>query len=348
MIDFRNLTLEEMENLMVEVGEKKFRGKQIFKWVHKGVESFDEMTDISEALREKLKNSGYICNMDIEARFQSQKDDTIKYLMMLKDGNIIECVLMKYEYGNSICISTQAGCSMGCSFCASTIGGKNRDLTSGELIGQILKVQRDSGRRISNIVLMGTGEPLDNFENVVNFLGIVNHPQGINIGMRHITISTCGLVPEIKRLADLNLQLTLAVSLHAPNDDVRCKIMPIARRYSMDELLDACRYYIDRTGRRITFEYALIDGVNDGDDMAYELSSRLKGLLCHVNLIPVNKVVERDFEKSAKKRIEAFRDILQSNGIETTIRRELGSDINAACGQLRRSYMQEKNNNSDQ
>jgi 23S rRNA (adenine2503-C2)-methyltransferase len=340
MIEFRSLSLEEIENYIVQKGEKKFRAKQLFKWIHRGIESFDEMTDISLNLREKLKNDGYIGNMKIEGKQTSKVDGTVKYVMSLLDGNIIECVLMKYSYGNSICISTQAGCSMGCSFCASTIGGKNRDLTAGEMLGQILIVEKDSKCKISNIVLMGAGEPLDNFENVIKFLRLVNHPEGINIGMRHITLSTCGLVPEIKRLADLNMQITLAISLHAPNDEIRRSIMPIARKYSIDDLLDVCRYYINKTNRRITFEYSLIDGVNDSDDNAKELSQRLKGLLCHVNLIPINKVRERKFEKSTSDRVEAFKKILVNNGIETTVRRELGSDIDAACGQLRRKYIE--------
>jgi 23S rRNA (adenine2503-C2)-methyltransferase len=340
MEDLRNLTLEELEYFITEVGEKKFRAKQVFKWIHRGIEDFDEMTDLSSILRDKLKNVGYICNMEIEGKYESKLDGTIKYIMNLKDGNIIECVLMSYSHGNSICISTQAGCSMGCSFCASTIGGKNRDLTPGEMLGQVLKVQSDSGKKISNIVLMGSGEPLDNFENVIKFLDLVNSNEGINIGMRHITISTCGLVPEIKRLADLNLQITLAISLHAPNDEVRIKIMPVARQYNIKELIDACKYYIIKTNRRITFEYSLIDGINDSDDNAQELSRLLKGMLCHVNLIPVNKVRERNFEKSTKTRIESFKDILNSNGIETTVRRELGGDIDAACGQLRRNYIE--------
>lgn len=341
MIDFRNLTYDELEDYLVHIGEKKFRAKQIYKWIHRGIEEFDEMTDLPISLRETLKNNGYVNNMEIETKRESISDGTIKYLMHLKDGNLIECVLMRYSYGNSICISTQAGCSMGCSFCASTIGGKNRDLTAGEMIGQILKVQRDSGVVISNIVLMGTGEPLDNLKNVLKFFKIVNHPGGINIGMRHITLSTCGLVPEIINLADMNLQITLAISLHAPNNEIRSKLMPIAKRYSYEELINACKYYIEKTNRRITFEYALIDEVNDRKEHARELASKLKGMLCHVNLIPVNKVKERTYEKSHKSNIEDFRKILISNGIETTVRRELGSDIEAACGQLRRSYMTE-------
>lgn len=340
MIEFRSLSIEEIEKLVLDLGEKKFRGKQIFKWIHRSVESFEEMTDLSGAFREKLKESGYISNMAIAAKQESNVDGTIKYLMSLSDGNVIECVLMKYTHGYSICISTQVGCSMGCNFCASTIGGKNRDLTPGEMLGQILRVQRDTGEKISNIVLMGTGEPLDNYDNVIKFLNLVNHPDGVNIGMRHITLSTCGLVPEIKRLADMNLQITLAISLHAPNDELRKNIMPVARRYSLGELMEACYYYINKTKRRITFEYSLIDGVNDSDESALELSKLLKGMLCHVNLIPLNKVKERKYSKSLNKRVESFRDILIRNNIETTVRRELGSDIDAACGQLRRRHME--------
>lgn len=341
MIDYRDLTYDELQNYLVKIGEKKFRAKQIFKWIHRGVEEFHEMTDLSIALREKLMDNGYICNMEVEAKQESVNDGTVKYLMHLKDGNLIECVLMRYSYGNSICISTQAGCSMGCSFCASTIGGKNRDLTGGEMIGQVLKVQRAADVKISNIVLMGSGEPLDNLENVLRLFNIINHPEGINIGMRHITLSTCGLVPEILNLADMKLQITLAISLHAPNDEIRKGLMPIANKYSYDELINACNYYTEKTNKRITFEYALIDEVNDRLEHAKELSMRLKGLLCHVNLIPINKVRERKYEKSHKTRIEEFKQVLLLNGIETTVRRELGSDIDAACGQLRRSYRTE-------
>lgn len=338
-IDFRCLSIPEIENYMIEKGQQKFRAKQIFSWIHKGINDFEDMTNLSKDLREILKNDAYICNMEIERKFVSKIDNTVKYLMKLKDDNIIECVVMEYEHGNTICISTQAGCSMGCSFCASTIGGKNRDLTSGEMLGQVLECQRDLKKYISNVVLMGTGEPLDNYENVIKFLRLVNDPSGINIGMRHITISTCGLVPEIRALADLSFQITLAISLHAPNDNVRKTIMPIAYRYSMEDLLDACKYYIQKTNRRITFEYALIYGVNDKSEHAQELSKILKGMLCHVNLIPVNKIEEKNFEKSNSKSIEEFKKILAGSGIQTTIRRELGSDINAACGQLRRSYI---------
>lgn len=340
MIDFRSLSIKELEALMLELNEKKFRAKQLFKWIHNGVESFDEMTDISISLREKLKSVGEICNMKVKEKLISKLDGTTKFLMHLKDDNLIECVLMKYEYGNSICISTQAGCSMGCTFCASTIGGKKRDLSPGEMLGQILKVQDEMDLRISNVVLMGTGEPLDNYENVIHFLQLVNDSEGINIGMRHITLSTCGLVDEIKKLAELNFQITLAVSLHAPNDDIRNVTMPISRKYNFSELIEACKYYVLKTGRRITFEYALIDGFNDSMENARELSIRLKGMLCHINLIPVNSIEGRSYIKSGKAKIEAFKKVLMDNGIEVTVRRELGSDIDAACGQLRRKYIQ--------
>lgn len=339
MIDYRGYLPEELEKHIKELGQPAFRARQMFSWIHRGIEDFDEMTDMPISFRKVLEENGYLCNMDIERKNVSQNDGTIKYLMKLKDNNVIECVLMKYSFGNTICISTQAGCNMGCTFCASTIGGKVRDLTPGEMLGQVLKVQTDSEQRINNIVLMGTGEPLDNYDNVIKFLKLVNHPKGINIGMRHITISTCGIVPKMKELADLDYQITLAVSLHAPNDEIRRKFMPIAKRYAIEELLEGCRYYTNTTNRRITFEYALIKGENDSDENAIELSQKLKGMLCHVNLIPVNTVRERQYEKSVHERICRFKQLLEERGIDTTIRRELGSDISAACGQLRRSYM---------
>lgn len=342
MIDFRDFTYKELENYIIKINEPKFRAKQIFQWIHKGVSSFDDIVNINKELKEKLKNEGYICNMVIEEKYISNIDGTTKYIMRLKDENFIECVLMKYTFGNTICISTQVGCSMGCSFCASTIGGKIRNLTAGEMLGQVLTLQNDSKEKISNVVLMGTGEPLDNYENVIKFLNIINDPNGINIGMRHITISTCGLVPQIRILADLNLQITLAISLHAPNDDIRKKIMPIASRYSIEELLDVCKYYIKRTNRRVTFEYALINEINDSEENALELSKKLKGMLCHVNLIPLNKVDEREYIKPDMDKVNTFKNILIKSGIETTVRREMGSDINAACGQLRRRFI-EKN-----
>ena len=339
MVDFRDLSVEEMENYLVSVNEKKFRAKQIFKWIHKGVNSFDEMTDISTGLQDKLKKDGYIDNMKIASKYKSSIDGTVKYLMQLLDGNLIECVVMSYSYGNSICISTQAGCSMGCAFCASTIGGRIRNLTSGEMLGEVLEAEKDSGYSISNIVLMGTGEPFDNFDNVIRFLKIVNHPSGINIGMRHITISTCGIVPRLYEFADLDLQVTLAISLHAPNNEIREKIMPVAKVYNYDELLEACRYYINKTNKRITFEYALIDKINDSQECADELVHKIKNMLCHVNLIPVNNIENSKYKKPDRESVLKFQSILTKHGIDTTIRRELGSDINAACGQLRRKFM---------
>lgn len=340
MIELRSLSLKEMQNFIEEIGEPKFRAKQVFKWIHKGVEDFESMTDLSKNLRIKLSEKGYIKNMEIVKKQVSKVDGTVKYLLKLLDGNLIECVLMRYNYGNSICISTQVGCSMGCKFCASTIGGKIRNLTPGEMIGQIIIVQNDINERISNVVLMGVGEPLDNFDNTIKFLELLKEPEGLHIGMRHITISTCGLVPEIRRLADLNYQITLAISLHAPNDEIRKKTMPIANRYSIEQVLDACRYYIEKTDRRITFEYTMIDGVNDERQHAEELAEKLRGLLCHVNLIPINAVTERDLKRSNQDKIVKFKNILESRGIETTIRRELGTDIDAACGQLRRRYQE--------
>lgn len=338
-INLKNMTVEEMENFCLNLGEKKYRGRQMFKWLYRGIEDIDEMTDIPEAFRQKLKNECYIGKLDIEKKFLSNIDNTAKYLLKLEDGNIIESVLMEYSFGLSACISTQVGCGMGCSFCASTIGGLLRNLTPGEMLDEIMTMQKDRGARISHIVLMGSGEPLNNYENVVKFLNIAGSEGGLNIGMRHITLSTCGIIPEIKRLADLGLQITLAVSLHAPNDDIRRQIMPVARRYSIKEIMDACRYYIDKTNRRVTFEYSLIKGVNDSKENSEELAALLRGMLCHVNLIPVNEIKERDYKKSDTKRVQEFKSVLEKQGIQVTVRREMGADINAACGQLRKNYL---------
>lgn len=337
MLDFRDKSIKELEEFFEEIGEKKFRAKQMFSWIHKG-EDIDAMSVFSNKLRERLKEEGYVNNMSILHKYVSKIDGTIKYIMSLKDENIIECVLMKYSYGNTICISSQVGCRQGCAFCASALGGKVRDLTAGEMLGQILTVFKDTGMKISNVVIMGIGEPLDNFSNFIKFIELVNNSEGINIGMRNITVSTCGLVPEIIKLADMKLQLTLAISLHAPNDEIRKNIMPIALKYSYNELMDACRYYINITNKRITFEYALIDGINDSEENAKELGKNLKGMLTHVNLIPLNNVDERSYKKSNWNRVEGFKSILEGLGIDTTVRRELGSDINAACGQLRRKH----------
>jgi len=331
-----SLNLSELEALVQKLGQPKFRGKQIYEWLYKGAESFDDMKNLPKDLRQKLSEEADIGTVKISEKFVSKIDETRKYLLQLKDGNYVEAVLMKYEYGYTICISTQVGCKMGCKFCASTIGGKERDLTAGELLSQIICVQKDLGQRISNIVMMGIGEPLDNFDNVLKFIELVNAPGGLNIGQRHISLSTCGLVDKMRDLADRQLQITLLISLHAPNNEKRSAIMPINKKYSIEEVLSACDYYIEKTGRRISFEYTLISGVNDSVTEADELATLLCGKLCHVNLIPVNKVEETGFEKGDKARIEAFRKQLEKRGIQATVRREMGSDINAACGQLRK------------
>lgn len=329
--------------MLKELGEPKFRAKQIFDWLHaKQVDSFEEMTNLSKGLREKLSETASINGVEIVRKLVSQIDGTRKYLFALSDGAIIESVLMKYEHGNTVCISTQVGCRMGCKFCASTLDGVERGLTAGEMLSQIYAIQKDCGERVHGTVLMGSGEPLDNYDNVVKFLRLINDPKGQNMGQRHITLSTCGLVEKMYDLAEEDLQITLAVSLHAPNDGIRTQTMPIAKVYSMEKLLQACRDYADKTKRRITFEYALIHGVNDGDEHAWELVKKLRDMLCHVNLIPVNDVKERNYVKSTADRVKRFAGILNENGVETTVRRKLGSDIDAACGQLRRSHMKEQ------
>jgi len=340
-VNLKDLTLPELEDLCQDLGEKKYRARQVFQWLYRGHFTIEDMTDLPESFRNKLKERAYVGFLEIEKKLVSNIDGTTKYLLKLEDGNIIESVIMIYSFGVSACLSTQVGCRMGCSFCASTIGGLVRNLSAGEMADEILTMQEDLKQRISNIVLMGSGEPLDNFDNVIKFLKIINSKDGLNIGMRHITLSTSGLVPEIKTLADYNLQINLAISLHAPNDELRQKLMPVARKHSIEEIMDACRYYIDKTNRRITFEYSLIKGVNDSVDNARELSQLLKGMLCHVNLIPVNKIEEREYEKSGIDRIKDFKSILEHRGIEVTVRREMGADINAACGQLRKNYIKD-------
>lgn len=339
MIDLKDFEYAELEKFIVGLGEKKFRAAQIFKWLHEGVTSYDEMTDISKSLREKLKEISYVSTLEIECKLVSKIDGTVKYLFRLPDGNCIESVVMRYHHGLTICISSQIGCRMGCRFCASTIGGLYRSLTAGEILNQVLFAQKDMGERISNIVLMGIGEPLDNYDNVVKFLHNVNHEKGINIGLRHITLSTCGVVPGIYKLADEDMPITLTISLHAPNDEIRDSIMPINHKYKIDELLKACKYYKEKTNRRISFEYSLISGVNDSFDNAQELADKIKDLQAHVNLIPVNKVEERDFKKGTKAEINSFLKHLTDCGVNATIRRELGSDISASCGQLRKKTM---------
>lgn len=338
LTDIRGLTEQELTEQMIEIGEKKFVASQIFSWLHRKMAvSFDEMTNISKALRERLKSDYCIFDCTIEKKLVSVYDETVKYLFKLYDGEMIESVVMKYKYGYTMCVSSQVGCKMGCNFCASGIAGFVRNLYAGEILAQVYSGQKDLGVRISHIVMMGVGEPLDNFENTEKFLSLITDKNGQNLSMRNISLSTCGIVDGIYRLMEHKLQLTLSISLHAPNDEIRSKTMPVNKRWGIDDLLKACRDYTKETGRRISFEYAMISGVNDSDDCALELASRLKGMLCHVNLIPVNSVKERDYIKSSPQRITAFSAILQKSGIPVTVRRTLGRDINASCGQLRRN-----------
>lgn len=334
--DIKSLTVEELENLITDMGEPKFRAGQIFKWLQGGVTSFDQMTDIPLKLRARLKNDCYIASLKILRKLRSRIDGTVKYLYELYDGETIESVLMKYEHGYSLCISTQVGCRMGCSFCATGLGGIVRNLTSSEMLAQITTAQLDESIRISNVVMMGMGEPLDNFENSVRFLQLVSHPKGLNIGLRHISLSTCGLVSGIEKLKEYNFPITLSVSLHAPFDSIRSDMMPINKRWSIEELLKACREYQKVTTRRISFEYALIEGVNDSEECADRLAKILKGIMCHINLIPVNPVKENSNKSPDKNKILKFQKRLNEKGLNTTVRRTLGADINASCGQLRR------------
>ncbi len=336
--DIRSMNYDELSSEIINLGFPKFRVNQIFSWIHeKGVLSFDEMTNISKDMREHLKENFCFNNCEINTKLVSQIDDTVKYLFTLSDGEYVESVVMKYKYGYSICISTQVGCKMGCTFCASAIGGFVRQLSTGEMLSEIYTAQKDLNIKINHLVLMGTGEPLDNYDNVINMLNLITDERGQNMSMRHISLSTCGVVPKIYDLADKKLGLTLSISLHAPNNKIRSASMPINNKYSMEELLKACRYYSQTTGRRISFEYAMIKDVNDSDECAVELANKLKGILCHVNLIPVNNVRETNYEKSSVERQKKFIDILSSRGIVATVRRTLGSDINASCGQLRAS-----------
>lgn len=343
MTDLRSLTYEKLCEEIKEMGLPAFRAKQIYEWLHqKRAGSYDEMTNLPAALRERLKSEYPLAAVSVERKLVSKIDGTVKYLFRLGDGEHVEGVRMAYKRGGSLCISTQCGCRMGCTFCASTLTGLCRNLTPSEMLSEVYLAAKDAeenGEKIASIVLMGIGEPLDNFDNVMDFLTIVTSEQGFNMGMRHISLSTCGLVDKIYKLAEKKLQLTLSVSLHAPNDEIRRRTMPIARRYPIDELIKACRDYFDTTGRRISFEYALIDGVNDQPEHAMELIALLKGMGAHVNLIPVNKVNETGYRRGKRETVEAFCKLLNDNGQNATIRRELGSDINAACGQLRRSVM---------
>ncbi len=340
MQNIKDLDIEELENKLIELGEKKYRAKQIFKWVHQGVRSFDDMTDLSLDLRDKLKKEFDLCIFTILDK-QVSKDGTKKYLFQLPDKNTIETVVMKYKYGNSICVSSQIGCKMGCRFCASSKVKFVRSLTSGEIVEQLLAVTSDIGERISNVVFMGIGEPFDNYDNVLKAIHIINNPYGLNIGGRHISLSTCGIVPKILQFAEEGIQSTLSISLHAPNDNIRKSMMPIAERYSINELIDACKQYTEKTNRRITFEYSLVNRVNDTPQYANELANLLHGMLCHVNLIPVNSIKNGVYTKSSDERIQEFRNVLDKRRITATVRRELGSDIEAACGQLRRDRLKE-------
>ena len=341
-MNIRSMTQPELAAICKELGQPTFRAKQVYVWLHKGVRSYDEMTNIPKAIREALAQRYPILPPKVVRRQESQKDGTIKYLWQLHDGNCVETVLMRYHYGNTVCISTEVGCRMGCAFCASTIGGLVRKLEPFEMLDEVLFTQLDSGLPISHIVLMGIGEPLDNFDNVMRFLELVNSEDGMNISMRHISLSTCGLVPMIDKLAEKKLQLSLAISLHGPNDEIRGRIMPVNKAYDIETLLEACRRYYAATSRRIHFEYAMIQGVNDSEDNARELLRRLKGLPAHVNMIPLNHVEESPLKPSTRAAVARFQKILEDGGVPATIRRTLGGDIDASCGQLRRKYNQEK------
>ena len=339
-MNLRSLTLAELADLLKTMGQPSFRAKQVYTWLHRGIRSFDEMTDLPKTLRTALAENYPLYTPQAVRRQESARDGTVKYLWRLSDGNCVETVLMRYHYGNTVCISTEVGCRMGCAFCASTLGGLVRRLEPAEMLDQVLFTQLDSGLPISHIVLMGIGEPLDNFDNVMKFLENVNSPLGLNISMRHISLSTCGLVPKIDALAEKKLQLTLSVSLHAPNNSVRDTIMPVNRAYPMEELIAACRRYYQATSRRISFEYAMIDGVNDTPAAARELLEKMRGLPAHFNLIPLNRVEESPLKPSSRAAVAEFQRILEQGGIPATVRRTLGGDIDASCGQLRRKYNQ--------
>lgn len=340
-IDIKSLNYDELADYIVSIGEKKFRAAQLYSWMHEKLAcSYDEMTNISDKLKKVLKeNTLYTCLEPVRVQ-ESQIDGTKKYLFRLYDGNLIESVFMRYHHGNSVCISSQVGCKMGCRFCASTLNGCVRNLEPSEMLDQIYRIQSLTGERVSNIVIMGSGEPMDNYDNVVKFLGLINSDKGLNISQRNITVSTCGLVPRIKQLAELKLQITLAISLHAPNDELRKTMMPIAYTYSIEQIMDACRYYLSQTTRRISFEYSLVKGVNDSPECARQLIKLVHGMNCHINLIPVNPIKERDYEQSEKNSIHNFKEILEKAGVNVTIRREMGRDIDGACGQLRQNHIE--------
>ncbi len=338
------MTPEELAAWLKELGEPAFRAKQIFRWIYRGAASFEEMSDLSKPLRARLAELAFLSKPELARKQVSKLDGTTKYLWRLEDSSCVETVLMRYKYGNTVCVSSQVGCRMGCAFCASTLAGRVRDLTCAEMVDQVLFTQMDSGEPVSHIVLMGIGEPLDNFDTVMKFLKLVNHPDGLNIGMRHISLSTCGLVDRIDKLAQYELQLTLSISLHAPDDELRSRLMPVNRRFGLDELMAACGRYFAKTGRRISFEYAVIDGVNDSDAQADRLADLVAGTGGHVNLIPLNEVEESPFRPS--RRVRAFQQRLERRGVAVTVRRRLGGDIDASCGQLRRREMKEKENSA--
>lgn len=341
------MTSAEIKEVFAQKGLPAYRAQQVYKWLNCfGAQSYDEMTNLPKNLREALNEEFPLYGCRIERRLVSAIDETVKYLFRLHDGEYIESVLMKYKYGYTLCVSTQVGCKMGCSFCASTIGGFHRCLLPSEMLSQIQAAQRDRGIRISHIVLMGMGEPLDNFDNVMRFLELVGDADGLNLGMRHVSLSTCGVVPKIYELMERGLQLTLSVSLHAPTDEIRSKIMPVNKKWGVDELLEACRCYVKRTGRRISFEYAMIQGVNDSEECALILAKKLKGMLCHINLIPANEVRENDYKRSSKQQLAHFQKTLEANGMNATVRRSLGSDISASCGQLRQKKLQDGGDNA--
>ena len=341
-IDIKSMNLVELTEFVASIGEKAFRAKQLYQWLHvKQVYDFDDMTNLSKAFREKLNEVSFITDLKQEQVQISQIDGTRKYLFLLEDGNVIESVLMRYKHGNSVCISSQVGCRMGCRFCASTLDGLVRGLRPSEMIDQIYKIGQDIGERISNVVVMGTGEPMDNYDNLLKFITLLTDENGLNISQRNLTVSTCGIVPRMRQLADEKLSITLALSLHASNQKKRLELMPVANKYDIHDVIDACKYYFDQTGRRVTFEYSLVGGVNDTDEDARELSQLIHGMNCHVNLIPVNPIKERDYVQSNAAVIAAFKNKLEKNGINVTVRREMGRDIDGACGQLRKRYINE-------
>ena len=339
--DIASLNWEELQKELLEAGEKKFRASQIYEWIHKkGAEDFSEMTNLSKVLREKLEQSFRIPKVEMIARQISKKDGTNKFLFCLEDGNVVESVLMRYKHGNSVCISSQVGCRMGCRFCASTLDGLERNLEPSEMLGQIYRIEKIIGERVSNVVVMGTGEPLDNYDNLLKFIHLLTDEHGLHISQRNVTVSTCGIVPKILSLAEENLQITLALSLHGSTQEKRKQLMPVANKYELSEVLKACDTYFEKTGRRMTYEYSLVHGVNDTDQDAQELSDLLHGRNCHLNLIPVNPIKERDYQRPTRENAQKFQNKLEKRGINVTIRREMGSDIDGACGQLRRRFAQ--------